>query len=1058
MATIFQSKDVNLILGGNSIFCSDLSLSQSADISPVYNINESITTRSVSNGPVVNNLDFNYNYTGKDFLFDYISTDSSYPLNGYLAGIQFSNAYLKSYSINASPQSPLTINASILICDEISGNLNKIVHSGPPTGVTGFTTNQLRFIFNNNYSAIPLSDNIESFNWDFEQQIEPIYYQKETGLNHINPDRIYVGEKQITSQIVTRDIHPNLQLEFTGQNIALQLTTNDINISTIGSGISNGTSQDTALNLTVVDLNKTGILKDGQYKATKFNYRFIANADPTGTVTPILFIKTGDKYLPIAIGSGITYDAQTGAFAKEFNNLNYFNILNDNSIIYGGFHWSGASPKSCPLPLRSVGNSFVFFVGNEWVPTLLSPTTSNSTGLFTRCYDFDIKIENLPKLICEISGKINKKDFSISNQEVGRVSYGVIQSHVNDFPKIGSIDVSTYPTNNYILINSINSINGFFTKNKNNSIIQKLRLGGQDLNFASERKIPYDTITGYIPNDAINGDLEIQTSRGTINYPSGLILNFSGIGVSGFTPLTGNYHDTILISGTNFFKISQVLFNNAPANFQIKQNTGIGGFHELIASVPDSATVGNITVLSTLKNRSGVSTGVFYPLQIITGFTPTGMFSGFYSIGGRNFSGTTNVYFNNVNTSTFTVVNNNLITGLLPGTGKGYTKGYVKLSGFRGMESPLSNNVYQPIIPIYSLSVISGTIAEDFSISTIVDTGYFCPIDGGFKVSFGRITGVFYPSGTGMLTGLIPSGFFNNNYVSIFEPDGVGKYPPYTGKILQVGPAPEIENFYWGVGEKDIHQYQRYALNLEGQYFKDFFGLNTYAIISGQKTDPPSNDKYSFNTIVTSNSQSKVQITGVRITGATGYYDVNLINYIGTGTITGLKVLSGIDWAQTQGVATSNPGYILNTSLYGADKSIDGGGALDNSFSLTLPVGGNTARGEARFTITFNQLIEINKINFYQRINNIFADANTTWNAGSLGGGIGNLAITGIMQLFDNSLTEVIHSGGINWNNSGYNYLANPFTGVRAIRLSRNQPFSPATNKVFLSWNTIQIY
>lgn len=233
MAIVYQSHDVNLLLNKNSIFCSNLSLTQDANIQHPYQINESINNRNVPNGPVNSILNIGYFFSGHDPLKDYIFTNADYPLSGYLAGLVFNQGYLESYTVNAQPHSLININAVIKICDELSGNLNKIVHSGPPTGIRQSTSNEITFNVNNNYSAFTI-ENIKNFNWSYKAQVNPVYFQKETGLSHINPDRVYISNKEISCDITTNTNNNNLPLTFTGDNYAIEMQINHFT----GSGLS----------------------------------------------------------------------------------------------------------------------------------------------------------------------------------------------------------------------------------------------------------------------------------------------------------------------------------------------------------------------------------------------------------------------------------------------------------------------------------------------------------------------------------------------------------------------------------------------------------------------------------------------------------------------------------------------------------------------------------------------------------------------------------------------------------------------------------------------------
>ena len=1044
MATIFTSRDVNLILNGQSIFCNNISLFQQANIKNPYQLNESVNFKNISESAVTNELNFSFFFTGKDFLFDYASVKNSFPLSGYIAGINFNQGYLKSYSLNATPHSLLVANASILICNELSGSLNKIISSGPPTGVSQWTTNDLIFETNDNFSAFKINENnIESINWNFNSEVKPIYYYKQTGLNHINPDRIYVGQKEISCDIVTKDINSNLLLPFTGQNFYLKTSLNNVTTTTLASGGHAGSSQDTSPNVTIIDLTRTGILNEGIYTAN-FEYKFTDSVDTTGTVYPLIAIKTGSLYMPILVGSGVTYAPGTSQTLVSFGQNNIFK-LPEKTTIYGGFHCSGITAKNGPIGyIASSANAvYAFYGGTESLPQPLSPIIAVSNGFFPRNYNFLIKVSNYPPTLCEISGKINKKTFSAGVNEFGAASYSVTQTHLNNPPKIESVDISTYPNNNYILINSHGPIEGFHTNYHNYSIVEKVILGDSELKFTTDRKIPYDTITGYITNDSINGSLQIHTSKGLLIYPSGINLNFSGIGVSGFYPETGNYHDTILISGTNFYRITQVLFNNISTNFQIKQNTGIGGFHEIIASVPDDATIGKIAVISSLKNRSGISTGNFYPIIEITGLTPTGIWSGTCLIDGKNFSGITNVYFNKIKSPSFTVNSTIRVTATLPGTGQGFTKGNIRMSGFQGMVGD-SYSIYHPIVPIYGLSTISGTSSEDMAVYTIFDKDYLHNFSGdgytGYKFAIGRSTGILFrlDESPTTLTGLIPTGRFNNQYLYLYEPDGVTRYPPYPTAFAQVGPPPIITDFY----PKTVKLFDNFTLNLEGENFKDFFSLPYYSLLSGVRQGQfnPAEEKtgiYTYSTIYPNDIGTKVQIPNVSITGVTGYYDIYLFNYAGTGSITGFKVEAPVDVANLYGMATQSSNWENDfnaVAKYAIDNNLDSRSSTDYFRNTDVIDIGQDINGWWSCSMgATNQTVNIRAISIYQSPNlsdivQLTEPPRTVY-----------LATTGLLQIFDINLINIYESG-VDWNDSTFDFSATPIEGAKILKLSVNAP------------------
>jgi hypothetical protein len=921
----YTARDISLVLNNNTIFCNQLNLSQQASLSHPIQEGEVVSTRNVANSAMVNELNFQYYITGRDYLYDFLLTNHKNSLSGTIAGIRFNQGYIKSYSLNGEANSPLIINAQLAILDELSGSFVANSPSAPIPNLQVFNFNDSYFTLNNNYSVSQL-DNITNFSWNFSNNVTPVYYYQQTGASYLNPDRVVIAEKEISCEITCDDT--NIPMHFSGERLALDFT--------------------------------------------------------------------------------------------------------------------------CRNPAQTASQTF------------------------------------------SISGLINKKDFSVSTDNLSQSVYSITQQHLNEFPAIGSVTTSTYPSLGYIIIQSPNLTNGFFSNTNNFPLVEKVILGDRELNFAVNRGASFDTITGFIPLDAINGNLSVVTTKGLILYPTQINLNFSGIGVSGFYPETGNYHDTILISGSNFNRVSQVLFNNVSANFNVYDNTGI--YNKLIASVPDGITVGKINIVSSLRNVSGSSTGIFYPIPEITGFTPTGMWGGQAIIAGKNFSGITNVYFNNIRVPNFTVNNSQRITATIPNTGAGYTKGYIKVSGYKGMEG-ISKSIYYPMVRISGISTISGGIDNDLKITGLFDIDFLSTGAGtGVKVAFGDVSTYFYRSGNinnYVLTGLIPNGFFDNQYISLYEPDGISKYPPFTQRFEQVGPPPVITSIN-GQTYFEMKPYSTQTLAFGGLYFKDFFALSSYVMISGM------NDRYNYSNIQFNSLGNQLIVPNVKITGSTGLYDIYVMNYAGTGRMkafsgivnsvnlrSGIQVTTAVDMAKTLGTAVIFPtitGYQTDTSINGFSKfyvsTNDGtqsavravSNVVDNNntsfccsapfpvaaaFSINQPI---TNSGYC--TVTFNNPITLNSIIVKQGTNIPVSNSSSSVRFKISTRGIRDytpdvheLAQTGMFDVFDNG-NRIIYSTGVNFNNQTH-ILTGELPNVKMIKLSR---IGNSSELRFLGFSSIEAY
>lgn len=875
-------RDVNLKLNNRDIVCNSISLNQETEIISPFLESESISINPVPTSPVSTRLNFSYYLTGKDYLRDFIFTNRSNPISGFLGGLFFTQGYLESYSLNGVPNSPLNINATIRVCDELSGNLLTTV---PKTIINGPVWHFSDSYFNNYSYSENVIDNVVNYSWNYKTEINPVYYQLDSGIRAINPDFISFGPKEISCDISCDN--ENIPLRFSGETLSLEL------------------------------------------------------------------------------------------------------VCRDSS--------------------RSIAQTY------------------------------------------PVSGLIFRKSFDIRENDISKTNFSINQSHVNDFPKIETVDTSTYPTNNYILIYAPtnNTVNGFFSDTNNFSLVEKVVLGDRELSFSASRLPTYDVITGYIPNDAINGYLQVYTTKGMVSHQTPIALNYNNIGISGFSPDTGKSFDSIIISGSNFNRVDAVYFNGRPALFNVFDVTGT--YHKIIASVPNSVSLGKISVVSSQRNRSGISTGIFYPRPQITGFTPTGVWSGVCEIYGDNFSGISNVYFNNIRSTSFTVNSNQLITARIPGTGAGFTKGYIKLSGYKGLES-LSNTKYQPIVKISGVSLLSGGIERDITLSGIFDPSFLYPLSGGFGVAFKDKISPFYQNGRYTLTGLIPSEYFGSASPAMLEPDGVTRYDDFVGNFIQMTPPTifTVNNSTSFLTKR----YKFYDISLQGTNLEYFIGIPHCLVVSGRDaTNRSEISYYNQNQIVKNDLGTQIIVSGVRVTGIGGYIMMP-VNVAGTGTSAAVLYnnndvdrleLSATAIQSTTSLTSLNNGIYINNGV--AANAID----LNNeySFSSTFPFGTSpdTPNTSGFLSIIFSQLQDIGGISFYGGVTSRVqgSDSTTMTFLRNDNHSPYNFtdtffrASTGTLQAFtqntNGSLTP-LYTTAISFDDG---IVALPrITGVKAIRLYRN--------------------
>lgn len=645
----------------------------------------------------------------------------------------------------------------------------------------------------------------------------------------------------------------------------------------------------------------------GDICGIKFNNGYISN-----------YSLSAEPHSPLNVSVEIPiFDECTGAFspitATGINRLNFLHFSNSyfnystnyskNSLsnnIITNFEWQYQADIIPSYSYRQTGVTYLsphnVTINNKNISCRLScdlsdislPFTGESFAIGMRC-----PLSNNEYIYeeYECSGMLSSKNFGINSDSLSKTDIEIKQSHLNEKPLIGSVITYTYPSlgNLIYVISSNASANGFTSRNENLNLIERIKIGDTYVPFTVSHGSLYDTIAVEVTDDVIDGFLTLETLKGIIQYPVPLDLNFSSPFVTTISPITGSAHSKVTINGLNFNRITDVRFNGLSANFSLIQNTG--ATHSIAAYVPDGATIGKITVLSETRNVSGISSQTFYPDIRISSFSPTtGIWGSTITISGQNFSGVNGVYFNGISAQSFVNVSENIVTAVAPAnTTVGFPRGKITVKSSNGI-SGTSNKSYRPLFPITGLSVISGTSSEDMAIGVLYANTSFLNQSGlGYKVSFGDNTAYFLKKDNYTFTGLIPNGFIGNDFISFYEPDGITQYPGFTGKFYGIGPAPTIKintapngSLIPDVSPNTFTLYSTNSISIGGENMKDFFGLPSYLFVSGHGTI------FEFSDVTVSQLNNRVTVNNVRITGEptkTGYYDMYLRNFAGTGNI-----------------------------------------------------------------------------------------------------------------------------------------------------------------------------
>src|ERR1017187_2057024 len=216
----FTYKNINLNINGNTIFANDLSLSQQANLYPILRSDKRVTADYNSRSNIEGNLKITYYLTGQDPLKSYIYSENNQFLTGNIAGLTFVSGVLTDYQIHCAPNLPVAVSANIQFYDPLVG------------AFTPQTPNNLNLNLQilNLFSAVTntSTNNIENFNniidlsFNYKGNIKPIYYIN-SGINvsAISADRIFIGERQISSEFIVDSFGNNLT--YAGEKYGLKI-------------------------------------------------------------------------------------------------------------------------------------------------------------------------------------------------------------------------------------------------------------------------------------------------------------------------------------------------------------------------------------------------------------------------------------------------------------------------------------------------------------------------------------------------------------------------------------------------------------------------------------------------------------------------------------------------------------------------------------------------------------------------------------------------------------------------------------------------------------------
>jgi len=742
------------------------------------------------------------------------------------------------------------------------------------------------------------------------------------------------------------------------------------------------------------------------------------------------------------------------------NNLSNFTVTPVNNFLKASFLYSNSVKPSYlyndtgAIPYKS---DFVFFNERKIESTILSDNSNLNIPVSGENFGCNFVFQNpfntgiYETIGC--SGIISQKRFSISSDSYHTSEIKISQNHLNQNGYIFSVLTGA---NNF----TINFNSGFFpllSSDGSKTYLDKIYVGDTLITgYSINRTTAYDQIICPNQFNISNDILTVYTSAGNYIYPNIINFQYPSISISGISNNTGAIGSNVTISGSNFIRVSDVFFGGVKSSFIVKDPQTI------LSNIPQNGLSGPITVSSNSRNTSGSFNSFFFQPFIYSINPQTGQWLDTINLSGINFTGTTGVYFNNIQSPSFTVNSNQSISCVTPSVGAGFPSGIISVFSSGGLAQ--SYSYYNPVVPIYGFSSSSGFAGSNLAIYTKVDTGYLFPYSGGYLVNVCGVNSVFYLSGanyTGALTGSVPFNVDNSNpYIYIYSPDGISSYSS-RNQFTVIG-QPSI--YY--ASPLVVNKYQVFNLLVVGNNLNYFYGLPYYVSITGGV----SGDSHKFglsNFNYSSNGQSLL-LNNIQITGSTGSYDILVSNSAGTAYLYGeFTVLPPVNLASslTASYTTNAPAGSL---IYGftslSNTSNPAALAIDGSQYTTavipiVPTGKQLTPSPPIVTATgFTGSISfVTPSNKYINVSNISINPNFTglYNGlTALGSGI--IPPTGRVRIYQGN-SVAYDSSYVNL--SGFYYSTPVITGVTKVSICSISGYSPYTPIVnYIEINEVIIY
>lgn len=193
----FTWHNPKVLLNSTGVACFDAKISLDTNLNPLYLTQETHSQFFNAGAGIGGQFSLSYFLTGVDPLKTFMTYENDV-ISGYFGGLYFRSGYLKSYSLNCSPNAPVIASADIAFFDQLSGSFTKTYDRSTGTKILNFCDASLIDTSNDGAGgSLGKLSGINDIQFSFQSNINPLYLAGDQ-----LPAAINFGKKDLLASFV----------------------------------------------------------------------------------------------------------------------------------------------------------------------------------------------------------------------------------------------------------------------------------------------------------------------------------------------------------------------------------------------------------------------------------------------------------------------------------------------------------------------------------------------------------------------------------------------------------------------------------------------------------------------------------------------------------------------------------------------------------------------------------------------------------------------------------------------------------------------------------------